>query len=554
VSIVPRPRSLVASPGAYLWQQRARIRAITADERAVAGFLQRDLRARGVRATIVGSRRECVDAALRIVPSTARTLGREGYTLSVSPGGIKIVASSRAGLFYGVQTLEQAGRSIHGKRLATRDVRVTDWPAYEWRGIHLDVSRHFFGPRVIERYIDVAAHYKLNTFHWHLTDDQGWRIEIKRYPKLTDPNGCSARDCSFYTQSQIRRIVAYAAARNVRIVPEIDVPGHSGAALAAYPEFACSENARAHVICPTDAAVAFVKNVLTEVLGLFPGPYVHTGGDEVDFGEWSGTRKVAELMRREHMTAPEQVQAYFTNRLARFLRTHGRRLIGWDEIADGAPRDAIVMLWQPQTAAAGVIAAGHDVVLTPNRTLYFDAYQGDRVQEPSAFGDAITSRDVYAFDPMPKRLRPSERKHVLGAQANIWTERIATQQHLFYMLLPRELALAEAVWSRPQDRDWDAFLRRLPAQFAWLSAQGYPFRVPEPACSSFRDDRHGATRSSAMALSAPLDANIRYTLDGSPPTPASRLYRGPLRLNAAVVQARTFAPDGRRSTVTHCAT
>jgi len=176
------------------------------------------------------------------------------------------------------------------------------------------------------------------------------------------------------------------------------------------------------------------------------------------------------------------------------------------------------------------------------------------VQEPSAFGDAITSRDVYAFDPMPKRLRPSERKHVLGAQANIWTERIATQQHLFYMLLPRELALAEAVWSRPQDRDWDAFLRRLPAQFTWLSAQGYPFRVPEPACSSFRDDRHGATRPSAVALSVPLDANIRYTLDDSPPTPESRLYRGPLRLGAAVVRARTFAPDGRRSTVTQCAT
>ncbi|MDQ2857300.1 MAG: family 20 glycosylhydrolase [Candidatus Eremiobacteraeota bacterium] len=558
VSIVPRPRSLVAAPGAYLWPERARIRAITAEERAVAGFLQRDLRAGGVRATIVRSRRERVDVSLRLVPSTARTLGREGYTLSVSPDGIKVVAPFRAGLFYGVQTLEQVCKFLPGMRLATRDVRVTDWPMYEWRGIHLDVSRHFFRPRVIERYIDVAAHYKLNTFHWHLTDDQAWRIEIKRYPKLTDAERCAARDCSFYTQAEIRRIVAYATERSVRVVPEIDVPGHSGAALAAYPEFACGGNVRAHVVCPTDAAVAFVKNVLTEVLALFPGPYVHVGGDEVDLGEWRGAREVAELMRTEHLTATEQVQPYFTHRLARFLRMHGRRLIGWDEIVDGAPRDAVVMLWQPQTAAAAAIAAGHDVVLTPNRSLYFDAYQGDRAQEPAAFGDTITARDVYAFDPMPIHLPASEREHVLGAQANVWTEYIATEQHLFYMLLPRELALAEAVWSRPQDRDYNDFLRRLPEQFTWLSSRRYSYRVPEPVCTSFPDLHRAAGDRTALTLTVPLDANIRYTLDGSPPSPTSRLYRAPLRFGALhgalpSVRARTFAPDGRYSTVVRCA-
>ncbi len=464
-------------------------------------------------------------------------------------------------------------------------VSIVDSPTYAWRGIHLDVSRHFFPVSVVERYIDVAAHFKLNVFHWHLTDDQGWRIQINRYPRLTTVGSCRAgtmrdhdatdidsqRYCGFYTQAQIREVVAYAKARYVTIVPEIEMPGHSDAAVAAYPWLSCGNDripvretwgVSEHIYCPTDRTFTFLENVLTEVMALFPSTYIHTGGDEVPKTEWQRSAAVHQLMKREHLATYDAVQGYFDRRIEAFLRAHGRRMIGWDEILDGGvTQSAAIMAWQSTERGTKAIAAGHPTVMSPDGLLYFDALQGDENDEPDAIGGLTTPQMVYGFVP-PDR--------AIGVQGNLWTEYIPTSDQLFYMLLPRMMALADIAWSDGRPRDWTTYAQRAGAQYGWLMRHGYSFRIPNPSFTVASDAPVSyenvspsvrtvsasttATRVSVTIADDVPNATIRYTLDGSTPTATSTPYTAPLTITldvkrASEVQALAVLPNGRISTL-----
>jgi hexosaminidase len=538
VAVVPQPREVRIGDGAFTWPRHVRIGASNAAQRAVAEVLRAYLAENGVTATVVEPRRrtEVVLAA----PVSETPFGPEGYVLDVGRHGVSIVAPKAAGLFYALQTLEQiSARS--GGRLSTRAVEIVDRPAYRWRGIHLDVARHFFSVPVIERYVDVAAHYKLNVFHWHLTDDQAWRLESSRYPALT-------AGIAHYTRADVRRIVAYAARRYVTVVPEIDVPGHTGAVVRAYPRLRCA----GATLCTNAAGLAFVRDVLGDALADFPSPYVHAGGDEVP---------------APALTA----QPRFTHEVERFVEARGRRFAGWDDILTAQlSRRALVTVWTSQQRAIAAAAHGNDVVLATG-ALHFDSVQGDAAQEPRGSAQMATLEQVYDYAVTPPGLSPASAAHVLGAQADVWTEHITTPDRLFSMTLPRALAHAENVWTPRPRKSWTSFLARLPAQFAWLDAHGYPFRIPNASFALAGGQTVFAAvpghvqavrawttaRAVTVTLSVPLDgAVIRYTADGTAPTASARLYRGPFTVQVGrapvVLRAAAFL-RGRAGAVSECA-
>ncbi|HEX6747430.1 MAG TPA: beta-N-acetylhexosaminidase [Longimicrobium sp.] len=433
--------------------------------------------------------------------------GEEGYRLSVTPERVDLSAATVRGLWNAVQALDQLvvrdGRG--GRGIAIPAVEIEDAPRFGWRGMHLDVSRHFFPISFIKKYIDLLAMYRFNTFHWHLTDDQGWRLQIRRYPRLTEV-GAWRRETrighalaepelydgtphgGFYTQDEVRAVVEHARLRGVTVVPEIEMPGHSRAALAAYPELACtpgpfevatSWRTQEDILCPGEATFEFLENVLSEVMELFPSPYIHVGGDEAIKSRWRRSPVAQEVIRREGLRDEMELQSWFIRRIERYLNAHGRRLVGWDEILEGglAP-NATVMAWRDVEHGIEAARQGHDVVMTPEFPVYFDHYQGDPAGEPLAIKGLTTLADVYAFEPVPPGLTPDEARHVLGAQANLWTEYVATPEHAEYMVLPRMLALAEVLWSPPESRDWASFQARLPAHLRRLGEMGYRFRAP----------------------------------------------------------------------------
>ena len=419
----------------------------------------------------------------------------ESYRLEVSSGGIEVAAREPRGLFYGAVTLWQlaSAQRLHDGALTLTAVRIEDTPRFRWRGLMLDSARHFQSPEFILRYLDWMALHKLNVLGWHLTDDQGWRLEIKRYPRLTEvgawrvPAGEAARNDidpatrrprlygGYYTQEQVRRIVAHATARNITIVPEIDMPGHATAAIVAYPQLGVLD--RPPTAVPSDWGVypnlfnveestfVFIENVLDELMKLFPGEYVHTGGDEAVKDQWRASPRIQARMRELGVGSEEALQGYFTARLGDYLAAHGRRQIGWDEILEGGvPPAAAVMSWRGVEGAISAAQRGHDTVLSPEPTLYLDNRQGPTPAEPPGRGTVITLEDVYRFDPLPGPL-VHEEKHVLGVQANLWTEHVRTEANTAYMTWPRAAALAEVAWSPASRMDWSGFEQRLAAEF-----------------------------------------------------------------------------------------
>lgn len=576
---MPSPQHFVETAQRYVLPAVVTISASGVASESIA-LARRILREHGVGAALTLAR-SANDAAL----------GSEGYRLNVTASGITIAANGNAGVFYGLQTLDQLLPPAGGDR-TMRGVEIADWPAHPWRGMHLDVSRHFFGVDVVERYIDVMARYKLNVFHWHLTDDQGWRIAIARYPRLTSAGGCRAgtelegdateidaqRYCGYYTQDQIRRVVEYAKARYVTIVPEIEMPGHSQAAIAAYPRLGCGSphvtvretwGVSDVVYCPTEYTFGFLENVLREVIALFPGPYVHIGGDEVPTVAWRHSAAVQQLMRERHIATYAGVQGYFDRRIERFLEAHGRRVIGWDDIlGGGVTRRAAIMSWHAGDSGVEAARHGNDVVMTPDGPLYFDAYQGDPNDEPQAIGDLSTPEMIYRYQPVSASLTSAQSRHIIGVQGNLWAEYVGTPQHLFYMLLPRMLSLSEIAWRDPQPRAWSDFALAMGAQLPWLGGHGYAFRIPNPEFSvaggslhfanvspSVRTvDAQTASGSVAVTISSVVpNGTIRYTVDGTPPSKTSTGYRNPIALslgpNQAVrITAIVVLPDGRAST------
>ncbi len=509
---------------------------------------------------------------LRIDGDLAK-LGNEGYRLVSSKREVKIEAFAAPGLFYGVQTLLQLlPPEVEGEKpLATSDwsipsVRIEDKPRFVWRGAHLDVGRHFFPKEFVQKYIDLLAMYKINTFHWHLTEDQGWRIEIKKYPRLTEI-GAWRRETmddaiphgGFYTQEEIREVVAYAKKRFITVIPEIEMPGHCQAALAAYPELSCSggpfkvgtEWGIIHdVYCAgRDRTFEFLQDVLTEVIDLFPGEYIHIGGDEVPKTRWQNCAKCQERIKAEGLEDERELQSYFIRRIEKFLSGAGKRLVGWDEILEGglAP-NATVMSWRGVIGGIKAAKSGHDVVMTPTSHCYFDYYQG-LFEEPRAIGGFLPIEKVYSFEPVPTDLSAEEARHVLGGQANLWTEYIEDPEQAEYMLLPRILALSEVVWSKKDLRSFPDFSRRIISQFDRLSVKGVNFRLPPPEGLGGKKLISGLTQ---IQVSPPFPgAEVRFTMDGKEPTSESPLLpAGPIEVTeSAVVKARTFLRSGRMSRV-----
>ena len=403
-------------------------------------------------------------------------LPEAGYRLVIAPKSIRVIGQP-AGLFYGMQTLAQLLPLGLQSTIELPDLDITDYPRFGYRGVLLDVGRHFFSVTYLKKLLDLAAQYKINRFHWHLTDDEGWRIKIKKYPRLSEvsshskdpptPQGSiylgeDAPYGDYYTQEQVKDIVAYAQARFITVVPEIEMPGHSGAAVTAYPQLACTPSVHANVLCPKEETFTFVQNVLSEVAALFPGRYVHIGADEVQKDSWKQSVEAQAIMKREGLKDEDQLQSYFVQRMERFLASKGKLTIGWDEILEGglAP-NAIVMSWRGEGGGIEAARQKHKVIMAPSEYCYFDYNQGDPQREPASIGGFIPLEKAYGYDPIPKELQGKERDYVLGAQANVWTEYIATPEYLEYMLFPRLLAFSEAVWSPIAGNHYDDFRRQL---------------------------------------------------------------------------------------------
>jgi hexosaminidase len=423
------------------------------------------------------------------------------YRLFSSPEGIRITATTRVGLFYGIQSLLQVLNYEDRVFLIPSFKIIDDYPEFDWRGMHLDVCRHFFSVDFVKRYIDLLAAHKMNRFHWHLTEDQGWRIEIKKYPKLTEigawRNGSmvgkysdnvidSIRYGGFYTQNEIREVVAYAAERHITVVPEIEMPGHALAALAAYPEFSCTggpfEVAKSwgvfdDVYCPKETTFEFLQDILDEVCQLFPSEYIHIGGDECPKTRWKECTACQKRMRDEGLKDEHELQSYFIQRIEKYLNAKGKKIIGWDEILEGglAP-NAAVMSWRGEEGGIAAAKQSHFVVMSPGSHCYFDHYQGDKTKEPHAIGGFTPLEKVYSYRPIPASLSASESRYILGAQANLWTEYITTESHAEYMILPRMSALSEVLWSDASSLNYPDFLVRLKPFLSSLSKRGYHYR------------------------------------------------------------------------------
>ena len=497
----------------------------------------------------------------------------EAYHLSVSPARVLIKASHPAGFFYAIQTIYQLLPSAFSattpktqKNWYLPAVEIQDVPRFPYRGMHLDVARHFFDIAAVKRYIDRLAFHKINHFHWHLTEDQGWRIEIKQYPKLTEigafRNGTlighysdqphqfdGQRYGGYYTQDEIREVVQYAADRFITIIPEIEMPGHAQAAIASYPELSCTGDSlevwqlwgvSENVYCPTEATFTFLENVLDEVTALFPGKYIHIGGDECPKKQWKESAFCQQLIRNKKLKDEHGLQSYFIQRIEQYLNGKGKQIIGWDEILEGglAP-NATVMSWRGTKGGIEAANAGHDVIMSPTSHCYFDYYQSDHPDEPLAIGGFLPLQKVYRYEPIPEELSATAAQHILGAQANLWTEYIPDESKLEYMAFPRICALAEVVWSPKEQRNFDYFVKRLVPHIDRLKAMSI-----QPANHLY--DLHADIQSKAGIIELTLhslaqDAAIYYTVDGSSPSPEAILYKAPIQIGGDVrIKAQAF--------------
>ena len=507
VVVEPRGGDLHIGAGAVI--------AVPADDRAAFSD------ARWLRATVSKDRGlklaagPARNAAIRFVRVAASaSLGAEGYRLDVSPSGARIEAATDAGLFYGAASLLQLLTPEDGTTgpVTLTAVHIEDRPRYSWRGLMLDSARHYQSVAFIEALLDQMARYKLNTFHWHLTDDQGWRLQIKRYPRLTDvgawrveagrahledidpKTGQPRLYGGFYTQAEVRKIVAYAKARSITVVPEIEMPGHATAAILAYPKLGvrvadpktiADWGVFPNLYKPSDQTFTFLENVLTEVMALFPGPYIHIGGDEAIKDYWKASPDIQAQIRTLGLKDEDALQSWFIQHIERFIAAHGRRLVGWDEILQGGlPSGAVVMSWHGASGAVAAAEAGHDAVLTPGLPFYFDNRQSGAADEPPGRGLIISLQNVYGFDPTPTTLDAASKAHILGLQANVWTEHIRLDDRVEHMAFPRAVALAEMAWSQPEKRQWADFIHRLPAAIRRDQSLGL-----KPALSAFEAPR-----------------------------------------------------------------
>jgi hexosaminidase len=567
VSIIPAPASVTAGQGHFTVTAGTPVVCAggNADCAWVAGYFT-DLvkRSRGLQlSTGTGAPRGAI--LLRL----SNGMAPEAYRLDVMPDGVTITASSRAGLFYGAVSLWQllTENNAAADSIDLASVHIIDAPRFATRGLMVDSARHFQSAAFIKSFIDAMALHKLNTFHWHLVDDQGWRIEIKKYPKLTSvgawrtPDEAGLKDIDpatgkprpyggFYTQDQIREIVAYARDRNITIIPEIEMPGHATSAIMAYPELGSGEAPKGvetgwgvfpQLYNVDDKTFTFLEDVLTEVMALFPGSYIHIGGDEAIKDYWKSSPKIQAQIRALHVADEKALQGYVTARIEKFLSAHGRRLIGWDEILEGGiPASASITSWRGIEGGITAAKSGHDAVLSPEIPNYLDWRQATGAGEAPGAGRVNLLRQVYEFNPAPDALTPEQQRHIVGVQGNIWTEYLPQDDLVTNAAFPRAAALAEVAWSPASaPKDWDGFMARIPAQYGRYRALGIAHS--ETAVKVRLESRYEAGHATVTLSNQTGFGEIHYTLDGTPPTPSSPLYRSALTLPLpTTVTAGTF--------------
>jgi hexosaminidase len=516
VTIIPLPASITVKPGAFMLSSTTQI---VADEplrglgRRLAAMLETptgfDLPVR------TGAPPKTQHIALRLQPSLAASLADEGYNLEVAERAITIRAAAPAGVFYGVQTLRQLLPKEIFREARVENVQwrvplatISDKPRFGWRGAHLDVSRHFQPKEFVKKYIDLLALHKMNRFHWHLTDDQGWRLEVRKYPRLTEVAAWRSetligrhrligqsfdgrRHGGFYTQDDVREIVSYAADRFITVVPEIEMPGHSQAVIAAYPELGVTTDKveprtiwsiSPYILNAEPATIGFMQDVLSEVLELFPSPWIHVGGDEAVKTQWKESPRIQARITALGLKNEDELQSWFIRQMDTFLTAKGRRLIGWDEILEGGlAANATVMSWRGIEGALAAARSGHDAVMTPTSHTYFDYYQvKDTAREPLNIGGFLPLETVYTWEPMPADLEPQFHKHILGVQGQLWTEYLATPKAVEYNAFPRLTALAEVAWTETAMRRLDTFRPRLAAHLERLRILDVNFRPLDP--------------------------------------------------------------------------
>lgn len=568
IAIVPQVNEMTLGESSFSLKRNTRFVVENAEQKAIASqFAILFEKTKGWKLSIVVRGGE---GSNQIDFKSDATIDPEGYKLEVKKDRITIKASQPAGFFYATQTLRQllppeieSAKKLSRLECLIPVVSIKDKPAFPWRGYMLDVSRHFFTKDEVLSMIDNLALHKINTLHLHLVDDQGWRIEIKKYPKLTQIGawrvdredkhwwsrtkqeaGEKATYGGFYTQADIKEMVAYAKARYIDIVPEIEMPGHVTSALAAYPQFSCKGNPLTvppGVVWPItdiycagkDSTFLFLEDVLSEVIDLFPSKYIHIGGDEANKTEWEKCPDCKRRIKNEGLKDAAELQSYFIKRIEKFINSKGRILLGWDEILEGGlPPQATVMSWRGIKGGVEAVKQGHDVVMTPNSHCYLDFYQGAMDQEPLAIGGCYISLSAaYSFNPIPEELNDQEAKHILGGQGALWTEYISNIKHAQYMTFPRLAALAEALWSKKEIRNWDDFSRRIRLIMKRYDKMGINYSKSAFNVTAKRQidaEKKQLTITLACELSG---VEIRYTTDGTEPNAQSALYKEPLVLN-----------------------
>ena len=518
-AVIPRPSVLEPAAGRYTITFKTGIQSSAAFRRVAHRFARDLANPTGLDLTVSAlpaTRSGPASASPGIQIRQVDGLPAEGYRLDVSSSGIVVQATDEAGAFYALETVKQLlppaiyrTAPVGPTTWAVPAVHIEDAPRFRWRGAHLDAGRHFMPKEFVKKYIDLLARHKMNRFHWHLTEDQGWRIEIRKYPRLTEVGSCrpttivgrhvedparrtydGRRHCGFYTQDDVREVVAYAAERMITVVPEIEMPGHSQAAVAAYPMLSSRPDTNPGVytawgvspfiLNPTDSSVAFMQDVLREVLALFPGPWIHIGGDEAIKDQWKANPAIQARIQALGLKDEHEMQSWFIRQMDRFLTASGRRLIGWDEILEGGlAENATVMSWRGMAGGIAAAREKHEVVMAPGSHTYFDHYQSqDQASEPLAIGGFTNVEKVYGFEPVPQELTPAEVPYILGAQAQLWTEYIPDPKHAEYMAFPRLSALAEVVWTPKARRDYADFSGRLSHHLRRLDAMDVNYRKP----------------------------------------------------------------------------
>lgn len=500
---------------------------------------------------------------------------KEGYALAITKNSITVQGADAPGLFHGLQSIIQLLPAKKQSSYMLPCAVINDYPRFGYRGMHLDCGRHFFPVSFIKDYLDMMARYKFNTFHWHLTEDQGWRLAINKYPRLTEIGSQRSETVighnsgkydgkpygGFYTQQDARDIVQYAKDRYITVIPEIEMPGHSLGALTAYPLLGCTTGPYQvatkwgvfkDIYCAgKESTFQFLDSVLVEVMKIFPSHYIHIGGDEAPKDAWKNCPYCQKRIKDEGLKNEEGLQSYFIGRMEKFLNDHGRDIIGWDEILEGglAP-NATVMSWRGEEGGIAAAKQHHNVIMTPGKWCYFDHAQSRSKLEPLNIGGYVPLSLVYSYDPVPEQLSADEKKYIIGVQANLWTEYIPSVEQAEYMIMPRMLAMAEVAWTPLKEKDYNNFLARIPKQLQYLDVRHFNYRIPEPA--GFGNDT--TTKKSVNVEMTPYvpEAKIYYTLDGSTPTTSSALYSKPIRIDLSSTPKATLniievTPSGHTS-------